>query len=91
VEFKVEYNLARRLEVEEGTKRLRGTLPEILVRGKCDRKKFALLNSLIKLVAEAWSMPESVFENQQWEMTTEYAEESLSAALMRPADGSLSR
>jgi hypothetical protein len=67
-EFKVEYPVEKRIEVEEGSTRLRGEFRQIITKAKCEAKQFLILGLILDLVAESWSTTRRSLEDQQWEM-----------------------
>jgi hypothetical protein len=84
-EFPSNYEVEKRVEVHEGTSRLRGRLKEIIEKADCDKENFLLLGVLLDLVAEAWSVPRATLEEQQWEMDVDSIRGYLWGNLKRPS------
>ncbi|HVU49033.1 MAG TPA: hypothetical protein VHD85_23105, partial [Terracidiphilus sp.] len=83
-EFKVDYQLEKRLEVEEGSSRLRGTFGQIIAKAKCQTEQFRMLRVVLDLVAEAWSTTSTKLEEQQWEIDVDTLRGYLWVNLKRP-------
>lgn len=82
-EFSADFELEKRLEVQEGSSRLRGTFNQVIGKAKCKKEQFLLLGILLDLVAEAWSVPRSSLEEQSWEMDVDYSKGYLWVNLKR--------
>lgn len=83
-EFKKDYELEKRLEVEEGSTRLRGPLQNVVSRVGSEMEEFLLLGILLDLVAVAWSITREALEEQQWELDVAYLTGYLWGLLRRP-------
>lgn len=86
-EFDPNFDLEKRLEVQEGSSRLRGNLNQILEKADYKKGQFLLLGILLDLVAEAWSVRRLSLEEQQWEIDVDYSKGYLWANLKRPNSG----
>ena len=84
-EFPANYELDRRLQVQEGSSRLRGTFDQIILKANCKKEQFLLLGILLDLIAEAWSIPRADLDDQQWEMDVDYTKGYLWVFLKRPS------
>jgi hypothetical protein len=82
-EFPANYELDKRLEVQEGSTRLRGTFNQIIAKAHCNKEQFLLLGILLDLVSEAWSVARTILEEQQWEMDVDYSKGYLWVNLKR--------
>lgn len=85
-EFKVDYNVEKRLEVEQGTSRIRGTLPSLMDRTGCKEDELILLNTAIEIVAGAWTKPSKDLKEQNWEMDADYLRGYLWSQLQRVSE-----
>jgi hypothetical protein len=83
-EFKVDYQIEKRLEVEAGSSRLRGKFGQIIAKVKCNAEQFRMLRLVLDLVAEAWSTKVTDLEEQQWEMDVDTLHGYLWVNLKRP-------
>jgi len=83
-EFSSSYELARKLEGQEGGTRLRGTFSDVIAKANCEKERFLLLGIVLDLVSEAWSAPRTALEEQQWEMDVDYTKGYLWVNLKRP-------
>jgi hypothetical protein len=82
-EFSIGYELSKRLEVQEGSSRLRGKFDEIIEKADCKREGFLMLGVLLDIVAEAWSVSRSFLEAQSWEMDIDFTRTYLWVNLKR--------
>ncbi len=83
-EFRADFELEKKLEVQEGSSRLRGTFEQIIDKANCKKEQFLLLGILLDVVSEAWSIPRTSLEAQPWEMDVDYSAGYLWVNLRRP-------
>ena len=87
-EFRVDFQLEQRIEMEEGSSRLRGKFKQIIAKTKCKAEQFRMLGLILDMVAEAWSTTRDSLEEQQWEMNASLLRAYLWVNLKRPRSGS---
>ena len=83
-EFSPNYDVEQRLEVQEGSTRLRGAFNQVIAKAECKKEGFRLLGILLDLIAEAWSIPRDTLEMQTWELDADYTKGYLWVNLKRP-------
>jgi hypothetical protein len=71
-EFEVGYKLKDRIEVEEGSTRLRGEFGQIIAKINDNGGQFRMLRLVLDLVAEAWCTTRTSLEGQHWEMDADF-------------------
>jgi hypothetical protein len=83
-EFSVNYQVEKRLDVEDGTSRVRGTFGGIIEKTECKSEQFLMLGVILDLIAEAWSTTRAKLEEQQWEIDMDTLRSYMWVYLKRP-------
>jgi len=85
LEFEPSYETVKRIEVENGSSKLRGTLPEILNTIRDSGDGVILLDAVLQVIAGAWSTTKDELKTQQWEVDVDHFRGWLWVNLSRPS------
>ena len=83
-EFKVSWDMEKRIEIEQGSTKIHGSLGKVLETAHIDEDKIVLLRLVLDTIAEGWQIKVDLLQEQHWELETDSLRGWLLAHLRRP-------